>query len=134
MFRRTHRRLLSIVAVGLAGSVAFADSPKKPDPKTNRPVVVTPLSPAVIADAVRAEQDAVLRRYSICDRLRKLGEETNNSALVQQAADLEAQAKSIYDARVARLGVRNVTKADEEPTVPSLTVAPPAPVAAEGSK
>ena len=135
MTRRTIRRLLSAFAVGLAGTTAFAVSPKKPEAKSTRPpVVVAPLSADVVADAVRAEQDAVLRRYSICDRLRKLGEETNNPSLIQQATDLESQAKAIYDARVARLGVKGAPKVDDEATVAGLAVVPPAPVAAGGSK
>ena len=135
MTRRINRRLLSALAVGLAGTSAFAVSPKKPEAKAARPpVVIAPLAVDVVADAVRAEQDAVLRRYSICDRLRKLGEETNNASLLQQASDLEAQAKSIYDARVARLGVKGGSMADDVATVAGAAVVPPAPVAAGGAK
>lgn len=66
------------------------------------------LPPEVIADALRAEQDAYLRRLSVCSELRRVGAETNNDALVRQADELERQAAAVYNQRVAGLGVPKV--------------------------
>lgn len=74
-----------------------------------RPATVTaPLAPDVLADALRAEQDAYLRRLSVCSELRLVGAETNNDALIRQADELERQAAAVYNQRVAALGVPRV--------------------------
>ena len=70
------------------------------------PVVVTPLPPAELADAVRAEQMAYLRRLGVCTRLREVATETGNDKLIDAAEELERQAFATYQARVARLGVK----------------------------
>src|SRR5437016_3174761 len=51
--------------------------PKKPKPaspteKTGPVTIAAPLSPEMLADALRAEQDAWLRRISVCTELRRL--------------------------------------------------------------
>jgi hypothetical protein len=136
MRRRSIRRLAATLTLGVAGTAAIAANPKPPETKSARPpVVVAPLSADVIADAVRSEQDAVLRRLDICDKLRKLGESTGNPALIQQAEDLEKQATTLYSARVARLGVKGGPKASEDDVaIHAPAVVPPAPVAATGGR
>lgn len=136
MTRRSIRRLAAILAIGAAGTAAIAANPKPPETKSARPpVVVAPLTAEVIADSVRSEQDAVLRRLDICDKLRKLGESTGNPALIQQAEDLEKQATTLYSARVARLGVKGGPKAaDDDVVINAPAVVPAAPVAARGGR
>jgi hypothetical protein len=136
MTRRSIRRLAATLAFGVVGTAAIAANPKPPETKSARPpVVVAPLSADVIADAVRSEQDAVLRRLDICDKLRKLGETTGNPALIQQAEDLEKQATTLYSARVARLGVKGGPKAaDDDVAINAPAVVPAAPVAARGDQ
>ena len=84
--------------------------PKKPKPAAPAaPVTITaPLAPEVKADALRAEQDAYLRRVSICTELRRVALERGDDALARQADELERQAASLYNARVAGLGVSRV--------------------------
>ncbi|HJZ55608.1 MAG TPA: hypothetical protein VKE74_11640, partial [Gemmataceae bacterium] len=81
-----------------------------PAPSTSmRPATVTaPLPPEVVADALRAEQDAYLRRLSVCSELRRIGADTNDEALIRQADELERQAAAVYNQRVAVLGVPKV--------------------------
>ncbi len=71
------------------------------------PTVVAPLPPAELADAVRAEQMAYLRRLEVCTRLRDVAANTNNEKLIDAAEELEKQAFAMYQARVARLGVKS---------------------------
>jgi hypothetical protein len=132
MVRR--RRAGWVAVAALCGGVAFAAAPKSGDPKAKAPVVVAPLGADVVAEAVRNEQDAVLRRLDICDRLRRLGEETNNPALVQQADELQKQVSEVYGSRVARLGVKGPKAESSSPTVDGASVVPAAPVPAEGGR
>lgn len=137
MIRHRVMRPMAAFAVGLAltGTGVLAAGPKKAEKTARPPVVVTPLSPDVVAEAVRAEQDAVLRRLDICDRLRKVGETTGDATLVIQADELEKQATALYASRVARLGVKGGPKTtDDEPTVTGPAHVPAAPVATGGTK
>lgn len=114
------------LAVGLGGPVAVAADPAVPQttlmkklfgpkpPKPagpraggdDRPVTITaPLAPEVLADALRAEQDAYLRRVSICTELRRVAIEKGDASLERQADELERQATALYNNRVAGLGV-----------------------------
>lgn len=152
MARRNARRLLAAALLGATGAVAFAaDAAKpadagnsrsfstrlfgesKPKPTASTParpaVIYGPLSPEIVAESVRAEQDALLRRMDVCDQLRKLGNSTNDPALVRQAEELERQATSLYQARVARLGIKSRSI---EPD-PAPVAVPSAPVPAESS-
>ncbi len=82
---------------------------KKPDAdKTpaRPPLAVAPLEPAVLAEALKAEQDAWGRRLEVCFNLRVVGNDANDEALLKQANDLEKQATALYHSRVARLGVK----------------------------
>jgi hypothetical protein len=120
--------LSALAAGGWAGAGLAADpSETKPDDKPSLfarlmpwgkkdgpdakappgpPKVVAPLPPAELADAVRAEQMAYLRRLEVCTRLRDVAANTNNDKLVDAAEELERQAFATYQARVARLGVK----------------------------
>jgi hypothetical protein len=96
----------------------------RPGPAGTVPVAPpTPLPPEVLADALRAEQDAYLRRLSVCSELRRVGAETNNDALIRQADDLERQAAAVYNQRVAALGVPKVKSPLPEPS-PVVAYAP----------
>jgi hypothetical protein len=125
----------AVAGLALAGTGVPAAGPKTAEKAARPPVIVAPLAADVVAEAVRAEQDAVLRRLDVCDRLRKLGETTGDTTLVLQADELEKQATALYAARVARLGVKGGPKAtDDEPTVGGPAVVPAAPVATGGTK
>lgn len=80
----------------------------------------TPLSPEAVIDALRAEQDAYLRRLTVCGELRRVGGETNNDALIRQADELERQAAALYNQRVAALGVPRVKAPLPDPTPSGL--------------
>lgn len=116
----------AVVGLGLgAPTAAAADPPakpaepslfgrmvgsKKPAGPTVRsgPVVTAPHAPEVLADALRAEQEAYLRRLSVCGELRRVAGEKNDEALTRQAEELERQAAAVYNARVTALGVPKV--------------------------
>ncbi len=109
----------------------FADVPDRP------PVVVGPLDPAVLAEALRAEQDAWQRRMDVCLKLRKIALQLDDDRLAQQADELERQATALYHQRTARLGVKAGVRSpadvlDRTPGSTSTappTVAPPEPAA-----
>lgn len=116
---------LAVVGVALGAPAVAADPPAKPTEPTavgrmfaakkpagpvvrNGPVLTAPYSPEVLADSLRAEQEAYLRRLSVCGELRRVAGETNDDALTRQAEELERQAAAVYNARVAALGVPKV--------------------------
>jgi hypothetical protein len=90
----------------------FGPKPPKPVGPTAAPqrplTITTPLSQDVLADALRAEQDAYLRRVTVCTELRRVAAENGDKALERQADELERQATALYNARVAGLGVSRV--------------------------
>ncbi len=120
---------LSVALIAGTGATAFADPPTMragqttlmdkflslTTPKRTGPTVASdpqramsitaPLPPEVVADAVRAEQDAYLRRVSICTELRRVAAQQGNDTLTRQADELERQAAALYNLRVTRLGV-----------------------------
>jgi len=101
--------------------------PKQPKPvgPTERtgPITITaPLTPTVLAESLRAEQDAYLRRVSVCTELRRVAVERGNDALLRQADELERQSGALYNARVASLGLSKVRVALPD-TLPSASVA-----------
>ena len=125
MTRIPSRWGLVLVGVGLAAPAFAADPPAKPNETTvfgrmfgpkkpvgpavrSGPVVTAPHAPEVLADALRAEQEAYLRRLSVCGELRRVAGETNDDALTRQAEELERQAAALYNQRVAALGVPKV--------------------------
>ena len=139
------------LACGLGGPVAAADSPapieqttlmkKLFGPKAAKPAgttaspqpttITAPLAPEVLADALRAEQDAYLRRVSVCTELRRVAIEKGDDALARQADELERQASTLYNARVAGLGVtrgkstesaRGADSLDRETTTPGQAI------------
>ncbi len=71
-----------------------------------RPTVALTLDPAVLTDALRAEQEAWDRRMEVCRRLREVASPGDSEAITKQANDLEKQATALYHQRVARLGVK----------------------------
>ncbi|MBA4062233.1 MAG: hypothetical protein C0501_00740 [Isosphaera sp.] len=114
-------------AVAAAGGSALAAGPPGPverttlvnklfgpkAPKPTGPVVgvgnpaavSAPLPPAAVAEAVRNEQDAYVRRLLVCDKLRQVAAEKGDDDLARRADELERQAAALYNARVAALGV-----------------------------
>lgn len=113
------------LAYGLGGPAAAADAPAHPTTLVNKlfgpkapkpagpasphpdrpPTITAPLAPEVVADALRAEQDAYLRRVSVCTELRRVAAEKGDDALARQADELERQASALYNLRVNGLGV-----------------------------
>ncbi|MGL6095121.1 MAG: hypothetical protein ACRC7O_04875 [Fimbriiglobus sp.] len=81
-------------------------SPAKPADAQPISPPVAPLTPEALADALKAEQDAYLRRLDVCTRLREVANRTNDDRLSDQADALEQQATALYHQRTARLGVR----------------------------
>jgi hypothetical protein len=94
----------------LVNKISSMFGPRKPKPAgpSALPPVQAPLTPEVKADALRAEQDAYLRRVSVCTELRRVAMERGDDALARQADELERQAGALYNARVAGLGVSRV--------------------------
>jgi hypothetical protein len=97
-------------------------APKPPGPtvRTGPPTITAPLPQAELADALRAEQDAYLRRVSVCTELRRVAIERGDDTLARQADELERQAAALYNARVAGLGVSRVKSPLPEPSGPGL--------------
>src|SRR5260370_10359239 len=71
------------------------------------------LSPA--ASALAREQAAFQRRGAVCDRLREIGIESNNSELDQLAQELNARAWAVYKQRTAKLEAAPKEKDHDEP-------------------
>ena len=117
--------LAATAALG-AGTAAFADEPvRSGNPPTTvfaklfgpskpkvgpvakestRPPVAT-MTPDMVADALRAEQEAWERRMSVCLKIRQAALEENDKALLKQVDDLERQATALYRARTSVLGI-----------------------------
>ncbi len=77
------------------------------------PIVISTLPPEVQAEALRAEQEAYLRRVAVCTELRRVALERNDPALYEQADALEQQAEQLYRLRVQRLGIPIPSSSDE---------------------
>ena len=104
---------------------------KKPDVTANAtparpPVAVAPLEPAALAEALKAEQDAWGRRLEVCLKLRVVGNDANDEALLKRADDLEKQATALYHSRVARLGVKAPLRGKSEAALAETPAANPA--------
>jgi hypothetical protein len=64
-----------------------------------------------MAEALQAEQEALLRRLDVCTRLRQTAAESNDAKLLERANLLEEEATALYHSRVARFGVKgNIPK------------------------
>lgn len=86
-------------------TVAGAAAPQRP------PTITAPLPPEVVREALRAEQDAYLRRLSVCTELRRVATEKGDDPLLRQADELERQVTALYHTRVSGLGVPRVKAA-----------------------
>ncbi len=90
----------------------FSAAPKPAGPTVRSgPVAAVPsapLTPEVVADAVKAEYVAWERRMSVCLKLREAAIARNDDALLRQVDELERQANAIYQQRVSALGVPKV--------------------------
>lgn len=93
----------------------FVSAPKPAGPAVRTgpvmPARSAPLPPDAVRAAVKAEADALLRRMEVCDKLRQAAFDKNDDALMRQVDELERQAKAVYEARVAALGVSKSAKA-----------------------
>lgn len=108
----------------------FAPKPPKPLGPSGQiaPLTITaPLTPAVLTKCLQAEQEAFLRRISVCDALRQVADEKGDATLTRQADELEQQAKTLYNARVAALGLPKTKASLPEPTIAMQLVEPVAP-------
>ncbi|HEX4609333.1 MAG TPA: hypothetical protein VH092_14140, partial [Urbifossiella sp.] len=96
--------------------VLFGKSKAKADPVPADPGKAAPSAPALPPDvraaALRDEQDAWVRRMAVCTKLREVAEARNDEALLRQVDDLERQAKALYDARTAALGIPKARPAE----------------------
>lgn len=103
----------------------FVSAPKPAGPAVRSGPVMparpmsAPLPPDAVREAVKAEADALLRRMDVCDKLRQAAFDKNDEALMRQVDELERQAKAVYEARVAALGVSKSAKAPLPPTGPT---------------
>ena len=70
------------------------------------------LSPA--ASALAREQAAFQRRVAVCDRLREIAIETNDTELDQLAQELNARAWAVYKQRTAKLEAAKEKDLDEQ--------------------
>jgi hypothetical protein len=95
----------------------FAPKPPKPLGPTTPLTITAPLTPAVLTKCLHAEQDAYWRRISVCDALRSVADEKGDPTLSRQADDLEQQAKALYNARVAALGIPKAKASLPETTI-----------------
>jgi len=98
--------------------------PSKPKPvgptvrTPQRPLTInTPLPPDQLAEALSAEQEAFLRRVSVCTELRRIAVNRHDDAMVRQVDELERQFSALYNARVASLGVTRAKAPLPEPSV-----------------
>ena len=119
-----------------SSSATFGDIPAR------APVILGPMEPHVLAQALKLEQEAYQRRLDVCLKLRRIAVEQNNDTLLRQADDLEREATVVYHLRTAKLGVKTSLRepletldqklgsgAAETP----LTVAPPEPNSAKAT-
>jgi hypothetical protein len=97
-----------------------------------QPPISKPLSPEAVGDALRAEQDAYLRRLNVCVELRKAAIERNDEALMREIDEFERQAEALYKQRIAALGISRTVRAplpsSNNAFAASLEIAPEKPV------
>jgi hypothetical protein len=109
----------------------FGPHQPKPSASTAAPAtpatINAPLSPEVLARCLRAEQEAYLRRVSVCTELRRVAEEKGDADLSRQADAFEREAASVYNARVAALGVSR-GKSSQRDSASDLGMDEPAPL------
>jgi hypothetical protein len=100
----------------------FGPKPPAPGPSAAGQTAAAPMpmSPEAIGEALRQEQEACLRRVSVCDELRKVAAERNDESLVRRADEIERQAATVYNQRVAALGVPKVKVPLPEPSPASV--------------
>lgn len=106
-------------------------------PTVRAPVIIEPLPPETLAEVLRAEQDAYIRRLDVCTKLRAIADQTGNEQLATEARELERRATALYQQRVSKIGIRpgsqlSATSSLERSlgtgaAVNPLNVTPPAP-------
>lgn len=109
--------------------------------KGSKTIVISPLPEEVKAEALRAEQEAYLRRVGVCTELRRVAVERGDESLYRQADELEREAESLYRLRVGRLGLQvpaesrparagSPASREEEIRAAATRLSPPLPVPA----
>jgi hypothetical protein len=95
----------------------FGPKPPKPGPTVHSvtPTITAPLKPEVVANALRAEQEALRRRMEVCTELRRVALERGDDYLARQVDELERTAATLYYTRTAALGVPQVRTPLPEP-------------------
>jgi len=69
-------------------------------------IIIAPLAPEVISEAVKAEETACTRRLDACTKLRQFAIDKNDDKLLTQIDDVERQAIEMCQQRVSRMGVK----------------------------
>jgi len=130
---------LAALGLGLAVSSASAQAKYSPRPAdlsrfggwfgspSSQPIVTKEApapgeKPPMTVTQRAVEQDklmrAYLRRLEVCDRLRDVGQESNDTSLIDEASRLEEMAWKLYQTRSSKLlGVASAS-ADEDPADP----------------
>jgi len=117
-------------------SATFGELPAKV------PVILGPMEPDVMTQALRLEQEAYQRRLDVCLKLRQVALKTNNESLANQADELEREATAVYHLRTAKLGVKSALRGSMESldrklgtgiAETPLTVASPEPASAKAT-
>jgi hypothetical protein len=118
-------------------SKIFSPKPSRPLGPSGPPAPATitaPLTPEALAGCLKAEQDAYLRRVNVCDKLRRVADETADPVLSRKAEELERQAEALYNARIAALGLnksRATPRQSAETVKDPDTIGEPAPLKAD---
>ena len=85
----------------------FTDKPKPPAKVDKKPVEtppeMTPPSVELAAVERQRQENAMLRRMEVCDRLRAIALQSNNEALMHQAEELLMRAEELYRQKTAGL-------------------------------
>jgi hypothetical protein len=114
-------------------AATFGDLPNKV------PVILGPMEPDAMAQALKLEQEAYQRRLDVCLKLRQVALKLNDESLATRADDLERDATAVYHLRTAKLGVKSALRGSLESldrklgtgiAETPLTVAPPEPASA----
>jgi hypothetical protein len=98
---------------GDSGSKSRADDKEEKEKAEDKKPA--PPSPAEIAaKELKRHEKALVRRMQVCDRLRQIALDTNETDLERQAEELEEQAKTVYQRHADRLGVTAAVAAEKK--------------------
>jgi hypothetical protein len=128
----------ALLALGVAAGSAQAGENPAPVPNQSPwykrwfgigpdPVVVAPRpkkrDPAAEAASIRASAEAdLIRRMAVCDQLRQIAFENNDSALDNRIMELEQQAWELYRRRTAQLPCNRLVPNEDERSLDSKLI------------